>query len=369
MSEESLAIQTVVIGAGVVGLAIGRSLAQAGHEVIVLEANGRFGEGISSRNSEVIHAGIYYPEGSLKARLCVEGRQQLYQYCDQHKVGYRKCGKWIVATSDRQVENLEAIRNGAGRNGVELEFVSGVGVSNALPDISATAGLWSPETGIVDSHALMLSLLGGFEDAGGRMVPGAPVTGVETFGHRHRLRVGGDMPCVLDASNVINAAGLGAARLAQEWVGLPESQKPRQWLARGVYFSYGGRHPFRNLIYPVPEPGGLGVHLTLDLAGQARFGPDVEWIDNEDYSVDPGRVARFTDSIRRWWPGLDESRLQPAYAGIRPKLTGPDGGVSDFRIEGPEEHGVDGVVNLFGIESPGLTSCLAIADLVTAKLR
>lgn len=369
MSQESLEIQTVVVGAGVIGLAIGRALAQAGHEVLILEAGRRFGEGTSSRNSEVIHAGIYYPEGSLKARLCVDGRQQLYQYCEQHKVGYRKCGKWIVATSEPQAQHLEAIRVGAGRNGVPLDLVTAAGLSKALPDIRATAGLWSSETGIIDSHGLMLALLGECEDAGGRMVPAAPVVGVETSGHRHRLQVGGDRPCVLEARYVVNAAGLGAAGLARDWVGLPVSQKPRQWLARGVYFSYNGRHPFRTLIYPVPEPGGLGVHLTLDLAGQARFGPDVEWIENEDYSVDPTRVNRFKDSIRNWWPELDDSRLQPAYAGIRPKLTGPDGGVSDFRIEGPEDHGVEGVVNLFGIESPGLTSCLAIADLVTEKLR
>ncbi|MBW4933891.1 NAD(P)/FAD-dependent oxidoreductase [Marinobacter sp. F4206] len=368
MSQETLEAQTVVIGAGVVGLAIGRALARAGHEILILEAGDRFGEGLSSRNSEVIHAGIYYPEGSLKARLCVAGRQQLYQYCEARKVGYRKCGKWIVATSDHQAGSLEVIRNGAGRNAVELDLVSGASLSRMLPDITASAGLWSSETGIVDSHALMLSLLGDCEDAGGQLVLRAPVIGVETSGKCHRLRVGGDMPAVLEARKVINAAGLGAAGLAQEWHGLPASQKPRQWLARGVYFSYGGRHPFSNLIYPVPEPGGLGVHLTLDLAGQARFGPDVEWIDNEDYSVDPARVSRFINSIKDWWPGLDESRLQPAYAGIRPKLAGPDGGGSDFRIEGPQDHGIDGVVNLFGIESPGLTSCLAIADLVKAKL-
>ncbi|MBW7470575.1 NAD(P)/FAD-dependent oxidoreductase [Marinobacter sp. F4218] len=368
MSQESLEIQTVVIGAGVVGLAVARSLALAGHEVLVLEAGDRFGGGISSRNSEVIHAGIYYPEGSLKARLCVEGRQQLYRYCEEHKIGYRKCGKWIVATSDRQAESLDLIRHRASLNGVALNLVSGAALVRKLPDLTASAGLWSPETGIVDSHALMLSLLGAFEDAGGRLVLRAPVTAVETSGPRHRLRIGGDLPLVLEARNVVNAAGLGAADLARAWLGLPASQKPRQWLARGVYFSYSGRHPFDNLIYPVPEPGGLGVHLTLDLAGQARFGPDVEWIENEDYSVDPARARHFISSIRSWWPGLDESRLQPAYAGIRPKLAGPDGGVCDFRIEGPEDHGIDGVVNLFGIESPGLTSCLAIADRVKAKL-
>lgn len=368
MSQESLEMQTVVIGAGVVGLAIGRALARAGHEVLILEAGDRFGEGISSRNSEVVHAGIYYPEGSLKALLCVLGRRQLYQYCEHHQVEYHRCGKWIVATSDQQAENLQTIRRGAAGNGVALDLVSGQALAQKVPQLTASAGLWSPETGIVDSHGLMLSLLGECQDAGGQLVLRAPVLRLETVGQRHRLWVGGDMPSVLEARNVVNAAGLGAAALARQWQGLPTSQQPRQWLARGVYFSYAGQHPFNNLIYPVPEPGGLGVHLTLDLAGQARFGPDVEWIDNEDYAVDPARLDAFVRGIRAWWPQLEASRLQPAYAGIRPKLSGPGHGPSDFRIEGPEDHGLEGVVNLFGIESPGLTSCLAIADLVTSKL-
>lgn len=368
LSQERLETQTVVIGAGVVGLAVGRALARAGHEVIVLEAGDHFGGGISSRNSEVVHAGIYYPEHSLKARLCVEGRRQLYRYCEQHRVGFRRCGKWIVASADRQMAQLEAIQKGAAHNGVALDLVGKSDLTAQVPELTAAAGLWSPETGIVDSHALMLSLLGDLEDASGQLVLRAPVLGAETSGSRHCLSVGGDMPCVLEARNVINAAGLGAAALAQGWVGLPTGQKPAQWLARGVYFSYTGRHPFKTLVYPVPEPGGLGVHLTLDLAGQARFGPDVEWIETEDYTVQPDRVGRFVSSIKAWWPGLDARRLQPAYAGIRPKLAGPDGGFSDFRIDGPEDHGVAGLVNLFGIESPGLTSCLAIADLVALKL-
>lgn len=368
MAEESLEVQTVVVGAGVIGLAIARALARAGQEVLVLEGSDRFGGGISSRNSEVIHAGIYYPEGSLKARLCVEGRRQLYRYCERHQVGHSRCGKWIVATSDAQWKTLEAIQQRADGNGVALDFYSGPALAAKLPQVSASAGLWSPETGIVDSHELMLSLLGECQDAGGQLVLRAPVNRLETAGGRHRLWVGGAMPSVLEARNVINAAGLGAVALASRWQGLPTTQQPRQWLARGVYFSYSGRHPFKNLIYPVPEPGGLGIHLTLDLAGQVRFGPDVQWIEKEDYTVDPARVRGFVKGIRTWWPQLDECRLQPAYAGIRPKLTGPDDAPSDFRIEGPADHGVEGVVNLFGIESPGLTSCLAIAELVKSKL-
>lgn len=368
MSQECLEAQTVVIGAGVVGLAVARALARKGHEVIVLESGSHFGEGVSSRNSEVIHAGIYYPENSLKARLCVDGRRQLYEYCERQAVGYRKCGKWIVATSEQQAARLDDIRQGAARNGVSLKPVSGAELAARCPELTVVSGLWSPETGIVDSHALMLSLLGDLERAGGQLVLRAPVESVTTEQGRHRLIVAGDAPCILEAQNVVNAAGLGAPGLAGRWQGLPADQKPRQWLARGVYFSYSGRPPFDSLIYPVPEPGGLGIHLTLDLAGQARFGPDVEWVEAEDYSVSLSRLEPFVRGIKAWWPSLDETRLQPAYAGIRPKLAGPDGGFADFRIDGPEQHGVGGVVNLFGIESPGLTSCLAIADLVAAKL-
>ncbi|TYC57944.1 NAD(P)/FAD-dependent oxidoreductase [Marinobacter sp. BW6] len=368
MSTEVLQTQTVVIGAGVVGLAIARALAIAGQEVIVLEGAGRFGEGISSRNSEVIHAGIYYPQGSLKAELCVEGRQRLYEYCRTHKVEHRKCGKWIVAADESQNGKLWDIQAAAARNGVELALHDADRITREIPEIRASSGLWSPETGIVDSHGLMLSLLGELEDAGGQLALRSPLVAAESGNHWHLLHVGGDHPLTLKAQNVINAAGLGAVPLANTWAGLPDEYKPKQWFARGVYFSYSGQTPFKTLIYPVPEPGGLGVHLTLDLAGQARFGPDVEWIDKEDYTVDSNRQETFASSIRQWWPGLDPARLQPAYAGIRPKLAGPEGGFADFRIDGPEDHGLPGLVNLFGIESPGLTSCLAIAERVTAIL-
>ncbi|MFO7530773.1 MAG: NAD(P)/FAD-dependent oxidoreductase [Marinobacter sp.] len=366
--SEILETQTVVIGAGVVGLAVARTLAMAGRDVIVLESGIRFGEGVSSRNSEVIHAGIYYPEGTLKARLCVAGRRQLYDYCASRNVGHRKCGKWIVATSADQQAKLAEIQSAAARNGVPLELVDGTNVRARVPEIRVEAALWSGETGIIDSHGLMLSLLGELEDHGGQLVLKSPVRSAVSEHGRHRLIVGGDSACTLVADEVINAAGLGAPGLAENWQGLPESQRPEQWLARGVYFSYSGRHSFDSLIYPVPEAGGLGVHLTLDLAGQARFGPDVEWIEAEDYTLDPKRVHRFSEGVRQWWPGLDPSRLQPAYAGIRPKLKGPEGGFFDFRIDGPGEHGIPGLVNLFGIESPGLTSCLAIAELVREQL-
>lgn len=368
VSGEVLHAQTVVIGAGVVGLAVAREMALAGQEVLVLEAGPTFGEGISSRNSEVIHAGIYYPEGSLKARLCVDGRQRLYDYCRSRRVAHKRCGKWIVGAGTEQIADLEGIQERAGKNGVDLQFRDGKCVERALPGVRAVAGLWSPETGIIDSHGLMLSLLGELEDAGGQLVCGAPVLAASVESCGHALTVGGREPCTLVARQVVNCAGLGAVPLAQIWEGLPDSQRLQQWLARGVYFSYSGRHPFNTLVYPIPEPGGLGVHLTLDLGGQARFGPDVEWIESENYSVDPGRASRFAAGVRAWWPGLDECRLQPAYAGIRPKLSGPGNGFADFRIDGPGNHGVEGLVNLFGIESPGLTSSLAIAAYVAAML-
>lgn len=367
--NEVMDVDTAVIGAGVVGLAVARALALAGREVVVLEAGNGFGEGISSRNSEVIHGGIYYPENTLKARLCVAGRRQLYEYCQSHRIGHRKCGKWIVASGEAQHPVLEDIQARATANGVPLAWRDGHDIARPLPELNVSAGLWSPETGIVDSHGLMLALLGELEDAGGVLALRSPVVGVESAENGHTLQVAGTMPCTLRVDHLVNAAGLGAVPLTGIWQGLPASQRLTQWLARGVYFSYSGRHPFHHLIYPVPEPGGLGVHLTLDLAGQARFGPDVEWIPQEDYAVDSGRAHAFADAIRQWWPGLEPQRLQPAYAGIRPKLKDARGGFFDFRVDGPEEHGVPGLVNLFGIESPGLTACLAIADLVKEKLR
>lgn len=366
--RDILQADTVVVGAGVIGLAVARALAKKGREVLVLESGTHFGEGLSSRNSGVIHAGLYYPEDYLKARLCVQGRRMLYEYCQAHGIGHRKTGKWIVANGERQLDTLEHIADQARRNGVQLERVARKTVQASLPGVTAQEALYSPETGIVDSHGLMLSLLGELEDHGGQMVRQAPVELAASHDGQHRLWVGGQAPCELWARRVVNAAGLGAVPLATHWEGLSGTAVPRLWLARGVYFSYAGRHPFRSLVYPVPEPGGLGVHLTLDLAGQARFGPDVEWIERVDFSVDADRARVFADSIRRWWPALDASRLQPAYAGIRPKLTGPDGEFADFRIVGERQHGVPRLVHLFGIESPGLTASLAIADEVAGQL-
>ncbi len=366
---ERLTTDTVVIGAGVVGLAIARALAAQGQEVIVLEAGPRFGEGLSSRNSEVIHAGIYYPTGSLKARLCVEGRIRLYEYCNQRQVSVRKTGKWIIATDAGQAGTLAALADQALANGVPLSPRDRSDIAAALPGVAAEAALYSPETGIVDSHGLMTALLADLEAAGGQLVCQAPVTGARSDGQGHILAVGGASPCEIAATRVVNSAGLDAVPLARHWQGYDTQHCPGLWYARGVYFSYSGRHPFTSLIYPVPEPGGLGVHLTLDLAGQARFGPDVEWIDAPDFTVDPARGKAFAEAVSRWWPALDPARLQPAYAGVRPKLTGPEGGFFDFVIQDEHTHGLPGLVQLFGIESPGLTACLAIADEVARRLR
>ncbi len=366
-NPETFQTHTVVIGAGVVGLAIARTLARQGREVLVLEAGQRFGEGISSRNSEVVHGGLYYPEHSLKAELCVQGRRAIYDFCETRHLPCRKCGKWIVAR-EAEADRLSQIRDQAENNGVRLELFGGQSLAGQLPDIVADAALYSPETGIVDSHAFMLALLGELEDAGGQLICQAPVARVVTEPGGYRVEVGGPEPCWLKASGVVNSAGLGAVPLANGWEGMPPDLVPVQHFARGVYFSYSGRHPFQSLIYPVPEPGGLGVHLTLDMAGQARFGPDVEWIDSPDYTVDPQRADAFAHSISQWWPDLDPGRLQPAYAGVRPKLHGPDEAFADFQIQGPEVHGLPGVVQLFGIESPGLTASLAIAERVARML-
>ena len=367
-NPETFRIRTVVIGAGIVGLATARALAREGSEVLVLEAGQRFGEGISSRNSEVVHGGLYYPEHSLKAKLCVQGRQALYEFCKKRHLPFRKCGKWIVAP-ENQADRLMQIRDQAEKNGVRLELLGGQSLAGQLPEVVADAALYSPETGIVDSHAVMLALLGELEDAGGQLICQAPVERVVTEPDGYRLEVGGPEPCWLKASRVVNSAGLGAVSVATNWEGMPREGVPVQHFARGVYFSYSGQHPFQSLIYPVPEPGGLGVHLTLDMAGQARFGPDVEWIDSPDYTLDPRRAEAFASSISRWWPGLDPARLQPAYAGVRPKLHGPDSAFADFQIQGPKIHRLPGVVHLFGIESRGLTASLAIAERVTGVVR
>lgn len=355
----------VVAGAGVIGLAIARALAMAGREVVIIEREDRFGSITSSRNSEVIHAGLYYPKDSLKARLCVEGRQMLYRYCAKRAIPHRGCGKMIFAASAGQVTELEALAIRGAENGVDdLQLMSGACVRLVEPELKAKAGLYSPSTGIVDSHGLMLSLLGEAEEHGAVIAYRSEITGAERSGNGIEIRVAGEEASSLSANLLINAAGLDAPALARRITGLPEGAVPQSWLARGCYFTVTGRVPFSRLIYPLPEPGGLGIHLTLDLAGQARFGPDVEWIDEIDYRVDPGRAGAFAAAIRRYWPDLDPSRLAPAYSGIRPKLSGPGMPAADFCIRGPGENGGLPVINLFGIESPGLTASLAIAEHV-----
>jgi L-2-hydroxyglutarate oxidase LhgO len=354
----------IVIGAGAVGLAVARALARRGREVIVLEASNSFGTGVSSRNSEVIHAGIYYPRGSLKARLCVAGREQLYAFCEQFGVQHRRCGKLIVATSPQEIAELEAIRAAAAGNGVELEWLDADAAHELEPQLSCVAALHSPSTGIIDSHGYMMALLADAEAHDAVLACRSRVTRMWLETQTVLVAVNDDDRPSIRARTVINCASLHAPQIAASIEGFPAEHIPRAYLARGHYFSLSGRGPFSRLIYPIPEPGGLGVHLTLDLAGQARFGPDVQWIEDIDYAVDIARAERFYSAIRRFWPQLQDGQLVPAYAGIRPKITGPGEPAADFRIDGPERHGVKGIVNLFGIESPGLTASLAIGDYV-----
>lgn len=361
-------VECIVVGAGVVGLAIARELSARGLEVVILEAAEAIGTGTSSRNSEVIHAGLYYPAGSLKARLCVAGREQLYRYCADHGVPHARCGKLIAATSEAQIAALSEIAAAASANGAgQLIRLTAEGARALEPALRCTAALLSPATGIVDSHALMLSLLGDAERSGAVLSLSTTVTSGKIVPGRLVLQtrdVGSGQSFELAARHVVNAAGLGAVALARSIEGLEAAFVPELYYAKGNYFSVTGRAPFSRLVYPVPEPGGLGVHLTLDLNGVARFGPDVEWISKPDYRVDSSRADRFYAEIRKYWPALADDSLQPAYSGIRPKISGPGQPNADFVIQDSSVHGVDGLVNLFGIESPGLTSCLAIADRV-----
>jgi L-2-hydroxyglutarate oxidase LhgO len=358
-------VECVVIGAGVVGLAVARRLAQSGREVIVLEAAEGIGTVTSSRNSEVIHAGIYYRSGSLMARMCVSGKQALYRYCRDQGIPYRNCGKLIVATTPKETERLASIRAHAEANGVaDLQTLTREAARAMEPALRCEAALLSPSTGIVDSHSYMLALRGNAEDAGAAFAFHTPLLGARARRGRIELDAGGEAPMSLECRLLINAAGLGAPAAARSIDGMPMELIPPAYLAKGNYFSCSARSPFSRLIYPVPEPGGLGVHLTLDLAGQARFGPDVEWVDSIDYAVDPARAERFYPAIRRYWPELPDGALMPSYSGMRPKIVPPAVAVQDFLIQGPRDHGIDGLINLFGIESPGLTSSLAIADYV-----
>lgn len=365
----SVDIQCVVVGAGVIGLAVARALARTGREVILVEAGEGIGVGISSRNSEVIHAGIYYPSASLKAQLCVEGKQRLYDFCDGRGVDYQRLGKLIVATDDRQCVALQTLLEQGLRNGVDdLQWLD-AGQARALePALSCVAALWSPSTGIVDSHALMLALQADAEAHGTSIAFHTPLASARCTEQGFELHTGGAQPMALSCRELINCAGLSAPDVASRMEGLSSQHVPTAQLCKGSYFSFSGRAPFRHLVYPAPESAGLGVHMTLDLGGHARFGPDVEWVDQVDYRVDPHRADDFYEAIRRYWPGLPDNSLQPAYSGIRPKISGPNEPAADFIISGPAEHGVPGLVNLFGIESPGLTSCLALAERVVQRL-
>jgi L-2-hydroxyglutarate oxidase LhgO len=361
-------IECVVIGAGVVGLALARELALAGREVVLLEAEDRFGTGTSSRNSEVIHAGMYYPSGSLKARLCVAGNRELYRYCRDRGVGHRRCGKLIVATGPGQEEALAGLRARAAENGTEpLRWLTRAEAAALEPRLACEAALLSPATGIVDSHGLMQALLRDAEAAGAALVLRSPVLGGAPAADGVDLEVGGAEPMRVRAGRAFNCAGLRAREVARGILGPAGPALPRVHLAKGNYYALSGPAPFSRLVYPVPEAAGLGVHLTLDLAGQARFGPDVEWVQDVDYRVDPARADGFYAAIRRYWPELPDGALQPAYAGIRPKLQGPGDPVRDFLIQGEDGHGVRGLWNLLGIESPGLTACLALARLVAER--
>jgi L-2-hydroxyglutarate oxidase LhgO len=358
-------VECVVIGAGVIGLAVARRLAQAGREVIVLEAAEGIGTVTSSRNSEVIHAGIYYAAGSLMARMCVAGKHALYEYCSGHGIPHRNCGKLIVATSPKETLKLQSIRAHAEANGVlDLQTLSGDEARALEPALNCDGALLSPSTGIIDSHAFMLALRGEAEDAGAAFAFHAPLLRARALADRIELDAGGSAPISLECGLLVNAAGLAAPAVARSIDGMPIGLIPSAYLAKGNYFSCSARAPFSRLIYPVPEPGGLGVHLTLDMAGQARFGPDVEWVDTIDYAVDPARAERFYPAIRRYWPTLPDGALMPSYSGMRPKIVPPAVAVQDFLIQGPGDHGIGGLINLFGIESPGLTSSLAIADHV-----
>ena len=358
-------VDCVVVGAGVIGLAIARKLAMAGQEVIVLEAAEGIGTVTSSRNSEVIHAGIYYRAGSLMARMCVSGKRALYQYCADHGIPHRNCGKLIVATTPKETEKLQSIRAHAEANGVlDMQLLPGEAARALEPALNCDAALLSPSTGIIDSHAYMLALRGEAEAAGAAFAFHTPLVRAKVAAGGIEIEAGGEAPMTLACELLVNAAGLGAPAVARQIEGMPIELIPCAYLAKGNYFSCSARAPFSHLIYPVPEPGGLGVHLTLDMAGQARFGPDVEWIDSIDYAVDPARADRFYPAIRKYWPTLPDGALMPGYSGIRPKIVPPAVATQDFLIQGPGDHGVSGLINLFGIESPGLTSSLAIADYV-----
>jgi L-2-hydroxyglutarate oxidase LhgO len=367
--ERIEAMLVLVVGAGVIGLAVGRAAAMAGHEVIVAEAASGIGSGISSRNSEVIHAGMYYPEGSLRALHCVRGNRTLYAYCGSHGVAHRRCGKLIVATNAAEARQIGVIAERGRANGVEgLELIDGEAAGRLEPALSCVGALWSPQTGIVDGHGLMLALQGELEDHGGMIAFATRIERLTPRSHGWTAAFLGRDGTALDVDAIVNCGGLEAQRLALATEGYPPTRVPPLHLAKGNYFAYAGRPVFSRLIYPTPVDGGLGIHVTVDLAGRMRFGPDVEWIDAEVYDVDARRAALFYERIRTYWPSLKPEQLVPDYAGIRPKLSGPGQPAADFVIDAPKDHGLFGLVQLFGIESPGLTCALSLADTVAAAL-
>ena len=370
MTRSALDFDAVVIGAGAVGLAIGYALAQGGRDVAVLENQSAIGQGVSSRNSEVIHAGLYYPTGSLKARLCVEGRRRLYGFLEAHGVAFDRCGKLVVATSDEEIPKIEAILAQARINGVEeLRLLTGEEARALEPGLAAAAAVLSPHSGVFDSHGYMLALQGEIEARGGVVALRSPFQSAEPLpGGGFRIATGGEAPTSLTGARLVIAAGLGAQAAAGRVTGYPKAQIPPLHFGKGVYFRLTGPAPFRRLIYPPPIPGALGSHYRRDLGGQAHFGPDLQFVADEDYDVDEGRAAGFYRDIRRYWPSLKDGTLQPDYAGLRPKLHGPGEPQPDFRIDGPEIHGLQGLIALYGIESPGLTSSLAIGEEVGRRL-
>ena len=359
-------VDSVVIGAGLVGLAVARALAMAGREVVIMEAEDAIGMHTSSRNSEVIHAGIYYSGNSLKARSCVAGKAMLYEYCVAHGVPHSRCGKLIVAADESQLSELKAIQEKAHQNGVtDVVWMTREQALALEPELQCVAALYSPSTGIIDSHALMLAYLGDAEARGAMLALKSPLVGGEIAGDGIVLHAGS---MTIKTGTLVNSAGLKAPSVAKSLEGYRAELAPRELYAKGNYYSLTRRAPFSRLVYPIPEPGGLGVHVTLDLAGQARFGPDVEWVERIGYDVDPRRAERFYAAIRRYWPGLPKDSLSPGYAGIRPKTAGPGEPAPDFEIQGPRAHGVKGLVHLFGIESPGLTASLSLAETVLQEL-
>jgi L-2-hydroxyglutarate oxidase LhgO len=372
-------VDCVVIGAGAIGLAVAREMALQGRETILLERESSFGTISSARNSEVIHAGIYYPKDSLKAKLCVEGNRLLYEYCRTHQVATQPYGKLIVATDSTQIDDLQALLYKAQSNGVpDIKMISGDEARQLEPQLHCIAAILSSSTGIVDSHGYMLSLLGGFEDAGGMVAYQSPLISAIPIGEKAQngfeLEIGGADGMRIQAKLLINCAGMSAPAVAQKIISLAKDQIPKAYFAKGNYFSLSGKSPFKHLIYPIPEPGGLGVHLTLDMGGQAKFGPDVEWLDIDqeeqiDYTVNPKRGDGFYEAVRRYWPGLKDNALQPDYSGVRAKIVPPNQPAGDFYFNIPSEHGLEGLFNLYGFESPGLTSSLAIAKYLEGQIK